>query len=257
MLDTQYTSAKCECLCCIHRCTTSQRAFPLRLPIMEQRQIPMSLSCHRITTKQTKLSSFLISHLSFANIYLSQSLIIQQPNHRPNPQTHQRMPCIPYVHGGISPPPSTPPSKKSPSNPTDSPPKTLETTHDAKGTSAGYVKDRSRHTASGPFNANLTTPHVKYSWNHTQHTSAYETPQPEGAYTSFPEPETWYSAEEYLGDSSKGKDGGELKSGSGDADGGGGGGGESSDEDTDEGEEVGSKWVPITGSRDPRFIEKA
>ncbi len=158
MLDTQYTSAKCECLCCIHRCTTSQRAFPLSLPIMEQRQIPMSLSCHRITTKQTKLSSFLISHLSFANIYLSQSLIIQQPNHRPNPQTHQIMPCIPYVHGGISPPPSTPPSKKSPSNPTDSPPKTLETTHDAKGTSAGYVKDRSRHTASGPFNANLTTP---------------------------------------------------------------------------------------------------
>jgi len=217
----------------------------------------MSLSCHRITTKQTKLSSFLISHLSFANIYLSQSLIIQQPNHRPNPQTHQRMPCIPYVHGGISPPPSTPPSKKSPSNPTDSPPKTLETTHDAKGTSAGYVKDRSRHTASGPFNANLTTPHVKYSWNHTQHTSAYETPQPEGAYASFPEPETWYSAEEYLGDSSKGKDGGELKSGSGDADGGGGGGGESSEEDTDEGEEVGSAWVPITGSRDPRFIEKA
>jgi len=60
-----------------------------------------------------------------------------------------------------------------------------------------------------------------------------------------------------LGDSSKGKDGGELKSGSGDADGGGGGGGESSEEDTDEGEEVGSAWVPITGSRDPRFIEKA
>ncbi len=66
-----------------------------------------------------------------------------------------------------------------------------------------------------------------------------------------------------MGDSSKGKDGGELKSGSGDADGGGeggggeGGGGESSEEDTDEGEEVGSAWVPITGSRDPRYIEKA
>ncbi len=50
-----------------------------------------------------------------------------------------------------------------------------------------------------------------------------------------------------MGDSSKGKDGGELKSGSGDADGGGGGGGGSSEEDTDEGEEVGVNGCRLRG----------
>lgn len=113
-------------------------------------------------------------------------------------------------------------------------------------------------------------PYVKYNWNHTQHTYAYETLQQEGAYTSFPDPGTWYLAEDCLPggvlERGQGDGGGKRGGGSGDAEGEGevvkgeeewGEGGSEGRESEGKGEEVGKEWSPIRGSRDPRFIEKA